>query len=67
MLNEEELVEALRDNGINVTVWDGTKNMNQAASMFGDAAVVFGPHGAGLANMVPFVHVFYLLLARTVR
>ena len=52
--NEVEVLEAVKAAfpGLQLEVWRGTEGMRAAATLFGAAALVAGPHGAGLANIL---------------
>ena len=60
--NEEELLDAIRENfdQMEVVVFHGTHDdeasdgdtVTDVMELFGDAAVIMGPHGAGLSHMI---------------
>ena len=54
VLNEDAVLESLSQRlpGAQVVWWHGTEGMARAASLFGLADAVVGPHGAGLSNII---------------
>lgn len=51
--NEQEVVHALKSLGRNVTVfYANADNINETIEVIGGAAMLVGPHGANLANMI---------------
>jgi len=51
--NEQEVVHALKSLGRNVTVfYANADNLNETIKVIGGAAMLVGPHGANLANMI---------------
>lgn len=51
LLNEEELISALLQKGFEV-VTPGELSFSEQISLFGEAGIIVGPHGAGLTNIV---------------
>jgi capsular polysaccharide biosynthesis protein len=67
VVNEAELVPALRKLGFEVVV-PGRLSFEQQVAAFAGASVIVGPHGAGLTNMVfapPGARVVELIAGRT--
>ncbi|HEX3675016.1 MAG TPA: glycosyltransferase family 61 protein [Rhizomicrobium sp.] len=51
LINEDALLTALAPYGFEV-VAPGTLSFREQAATFADAAIIMGPHGAGLTNMI---------------
>merc|ERR1719198_319726 len=51
--NEQEVIDALKTLGRNVTrFYASSDNINETIEVIGGAAMLVGPHGANLANMI---------------